>query len=183
MRKSLTILANAIDRLNEQVGRAVAWLTTILVLLVCYEVGLGVFNKSSNWVTELEWHLFSLIFLLGAGYAFKHDRHVRVDLFYTKFSAKDKALTDFIGNLIFLIPWCIVLIYVAFSYALTSFKINEGSPDPGGLPARYVIKFSIVIGIFLLLLQGIAELIKAYNTLKDSREIESLEPTEKTESL
>lgn len=162
-------LASGIDHLNEQVGRGVAWLTTVLVLLVCYEVLIGAFNESSNWVTELEWHLFSLIFLLGAGYAYKHDRHVRVDLFYTKFSAKDKALTDLIGNLLFLIPWCVVLIYFAFRYALESFRINEGSPDPGGLPARYVIKFAIVIGILLLLLQSIAELIKALHTYLNSK--------------
>ena len=161
--KSLTKLANSIDALNERIGKGVAWLTTILVLLVCYEVFIGLFNQSANWITELEWHLFSLIFLLGAGYAYKHDRHVRVDLFYTKFSARDKALTDLIGNLLFLIPWCIILIYFAYYYALESFRINEGSPDPGGLPARYFIKFAIILGIFLLLLQGISELIKSFH--------------------
>jgi len=183
MWKSLKKLANTIDRLNERIGKGVAWLTTVLVLLVCYEVLLGVFNQSSNWITELEWHLFSLIFLLGAGYAFKHDRHVRVDLFYTKFSSKDKALTDLIGNLLFLVPWCIVLIYFSFFYAWESFKIQEGSPDPGGLPARYIIKFSIVLGILLLLLQSIAEAIKAFDTYRKDVDASRQSPNESHETL
>ena len=108
---------------------------------------------------ELEWHLFGLIFLLVAGYAFRHDRHVRVDLFYAKFSAKDKALVNLIGGLIFLIPWTAILIYVSFEYATIAYKIGEGSPDPGGLPARYIIKFAITAGMVLLFLQGLASII------------------------
>ena len=175
--------AHAINRLNEVVGKCVAWLTVALVLLVCYEVLIGVFNQSSNWVTELEWHLFSLIFLLGAGYAFKHDRHVRVDLFYTRFAPKDKALTDLLGSLLFLLPWTIVLIYFSYFYALESFRIGEGSPDPGGLPARYWIKFSIVIGLFLLLLQGIAEVIQSFLVYRGKQSIEILHPNEPHEPL
>ncbi len=105
---------------------------------------------------ELEWHLFGLIFLLGAGYAFRHDRHVRVDLFYAKFSAKDKALVNLFGGLILLIPWTAILIYVSFEYA--TIAIGEGSPDPGGLPARYIIKFAITAGMVLLFLQGLASI-------------------------
>ncbi|MBK7873809.1 MAG: TRAP transporter small permease subunit [Saprospiraceae bacterium] len=154
-------LAATIDGFNERVGRGVAWLNTLLVLLVCFEVALSMFNRSANWLTELEWHVFALIFLLGAGYAFKHDRHVRVDLFYTKFSPKDRALTDLIGNILFLIPWCIAVAYFSFFYAVESWKINESSPDPGGLPARYFIKFSIVVGMLLLLLQAISSTLKS----------------------
>ena len=115
------------------------------------------FNASQPWIVELEWHLFSLIFLLGAGFAFKHDRHVRVDLFYANFSEKDKAWTDLVGSVVFLIPWCILMMYFSFQYAYSSYVDGEGSPDPGGLPARYLIKFSIVVGIGLLLLQAIGK--------------------------
>ena len=161
MRKQLEKLANGIDRLNEAVGKGTAWLTVLLVLMVCYEVLSRQLGWVTTWVTELEWHLFSLIFLLGAGYAFKHDRHVRVDLFYMRFSRKDQALTDLIGNLLFLIPWCVAIVYTSYSYALESYRINENSPDPGGLPARYLIKFSILIGMLLLLLQGVSSTIRA----------------------
>ncbi|MCB0633732.1 MAG: TRAP transporter small permease subunit [Lewinella sp.] len=170
-------IAGVIDRINEKVGRMVSWLTTALVVLVMADVIFRyLFNTSKAWTIELEWHLFALIFLFGAGYAMKHDRHVRVDLFYTRFSARDKALVNFIGGLIFLIPWCTLVIYSAWRYAMESFRIREMSPDPGGLPAIYFIKFAIVIGIFLLLLQGIAEVLRAYLTLrKTSSETKDLD--------
>ncbi len=153
-------LSAAINRLNEWVGRAVSWLCAALVLLVCFDVVTRyLFSATAAWIMELEWHLFALIFLLGAGYAFRHGRHVRVDLFYAGFSVKDKAWVDFLGALLFLLPWCLLITYTSFGYALSSYEIRETSPDPGGLPARYLIKFSIVIGAALLLLQGIASLI------------------------
>lgn len=160
--------ADLIDLLNEYVGRAVAWLTTLLVLLVCADVvSRYLFSTTKAWTIELEWHLFALIFLLGAGYALKHDRHVRVDLFYTRFSAREQALVDLIGGLIFLIPWCLLVIYASWHYAWESFMLGETSPDPGGLPARYAVKFAIVLGASLLLLQGIASIIRAYLVLQD----------------
>lgn len=165
--KGLQKIADVIDRLNERVGRAVSWLTSILVLLVMGDVvSRYLFNTSKAWTIEMEWHLFALIFLLGAGYAFKHDRHVRVDLFYTRFSERDRALVNFVGGLIFLVPWCLLVIYSAWGYAMQSYRIGEGSPDPGGLPAFYVIKFSMVLGVALLLLQGIANIIRSYLELQ-----------------
>ena len=153
-------IANAIHWLNEYTGRAAAWLTTALMLLVCFDVVVRyLFNETQAWIMELEWHLFGLIFLLGAGYAFRHDRHVRVDLFYAKFSPKDKALVNLIGGILFLIPWTAILIYVSFEYAGIAYKIGEGSPDPGGLPARYIIKYAITLGMVLLFLQGLASII------------------------
>lgn len=172
MLQKLEQFAKAIDHFNEKIGRAVAWLSALLVLLVCYEVLSRSLGRTYNWLTELEWHVFALLFLLGAGYAFKHDRHVRVDLFYSRFSAKDQALVNLVGNLLFLIPWCIVIGYFSFFYALESWRINEGSPDPGGLPARYIIKFSIVAGMFLLLLQGVADSIRAWLTYRKTNHTE-----------
>ena len=158
-----------IDRLNEKLGRWCSWLTLGLVILVCIDVVIRyVFSDSSAWIMELEWHIFSLIFLLGAAYALKNDRHVRVDLFYAKFNPKDKALVNLIGHLFFLIPWCCIIIVYSFEYALTAYQIGETSPDPGGLPARYIIKFSITLGITLLLFQAIGEVIRAYLALTAS---------------
>jgi len=164
----MQILIDVIDGLNERMGKATSWLTLVLVILVCFDVITRyIFSNSSAWIMELEWHLFALIFLIGAAYAFKHDRHVRVDLFYSKFSAKDKALVDLVGNVIFLIPWCIIIIVYSFEYAMTSFRIGETSPDPGGLPARYLIKFAITLGVFLLLLQAIAQALRSYQTWRE----------------
>lgn len=164
-------IARGIGRLNEWVGRSVSWLTTVLVLLVCFDVITRYLaNSTQAWIMELEWHLFALVFLLGAGFAFKHDRHVRVDLFYAKMSEKNRALVDLIGGIIFLIPWCLLIFYFSISYAWTSYQIGETSPDPGGLPARYLIKFSIALGMLFLLLQGIASIIDAAMLLSRQRE-------------
>lgn len=160
MLATLRKVAYFIHGLNEHIGRAAAWLTTLLMLLVCFDVVVRyLFNETQAWIMELEWHIFGLIFLLGAGYAFRHDRHVRVDLFYAKFSPKDKALVNLIGGVLFLIPWTAVLIYVSFEYATIAYLIGEGSPDPGGLPARYIIKYAITAGMGLLFLQGLASII------------------------
>lgn len=164
----LSTIAGSIDHLNNWVGKATSWLTTILVVLVCVDVVIRyLFSDTQAWIMELEWHMFSLVFLLGASYCFRHDKHVRVDLFYANFSEKEKALVNFLGALFFLIPWCVVIIWVSFNYGQQSYFIGETSPDPGGLPARYVIKFAITAGIFLLLLQGISSLIKSGLTLMD----------------
>ena len=116
---------------------------------------------------ELEWHLFALIFLLSAAYTLKEDKHVRVDLFYDRFSARDKAWVNIIGTIFLLVPWCLVLLWVSFDYAYGSWMIREGSPDPGGLPARYVIKFGIGLAFVLLLIQALMLAAKSYWTLKN----------------
>lgn len=156
-----------IHQLNEWVGKGVSWLTFALVLLVVVDVVYRrALNDTQTWIMELEWHLFALIFLISAGYAFLHDRHVRVDLFFTKFSEKEKALVDLVGGILFLLPWCAMIIYFGFFFSKDAFRLGEGSPDPGGLPARFLIKFSMVVGAFLLMLQGIATIFKAILVLR-----------------
>lgn len=149
--------AHVADSINEQVGNFAAWFTSVLVLVICIDVFFRyLFQETAIWIVELEWHLFAIIFLLSGGYALKHDKHVRVDLFYAKFSTRDKALLNLFGTVVFLIPWCTVLIYYSYQFAALSFMDGEGSPNPGGLPARYLIKAVIPIGLSLLLLQGLA---------------------------
>lgn len=158
-------ISHFFSQINERVGQATAWLTAILMLLICFNVTARyLFNNSVAWRTELEWHLFALIFLLGAGYALKHDKHVRVDLFYAKFSKKQKALVNFLGTLLFLLPWCAVIIYASYQYAHSSWMMKEGSPD-NGLPARYLIKFAITVGFSLLFLQAISLLVSSLGRL------------------
>ncbi len=176
MLKFLSATASFINKINEWVGRTTAWLTAVLVVIVCFDVvARKLFNFTKIWITDLEWHVFSLIFLLAAGYALKHNRHVRVDLFYDNFSRKDKALTDFVGTLLFLIPWCFVVIFFSYGYALESFRLLEGAAEPGGLPARYVIKFCTTLGIGLLLLQAVATLIETGLVLFGKKEPEQEE--------
>lgn len=167
MKNLLQKFINIVNIINENIGKVTAWLTGILVVLVCGRVlGRVLFDSEPVWLPELEWHLFAMIFLLAAGYTLKHDKHVRVDLFYADFSEKDKALVNLVGALLFLIPWCCLIIWVSYSYALGSFKILEGSPNPNGLPYRFVVKFAITIGASLLLLQALAMVASSVLVLK-----------------
>ncbi len=146
-----------VNRLNETVGSGVSWLTTLLVLVVCYDVFTRYLLKNSTVaVQELEWHLFAVIFLIGAAYTLKHDRHVRVDVFYGRFSLRTRAWVDFAGSLVFLIPFCLVAIWCSKTFVVNAYTIGETSPDPGGLPARFVLKAAIPAGFFLLFLQAVS---------------------------
>lgn len=169
MKKVLQKVSNAIDRLNENIGRGISWLNTLLVVVICYDVTARyLFSASGAGIVELEWHLFSFIFLLGAAYALLHDRHVRVDVFYQNFSEKKKAWVNLTGTLLFLIPFCIITINASLTFTANAFAINEGSPDPGGLPARYIVKAAIPLGFSLLLLQAISLAFKSILTLTDT---------------
>lgn len=153
-------LASTIQWINEYAGRGVAWITSGLVLLICYDVAMRyLFRYTKIWIVELEWHLFALIFLLGMGYTFLHDRHVRVDVFYARYTPKGKAWVNLIGGLIFLLPLCFVVLISSFDFTLRSFQWNEGSADPGGLPYRWLIKGGLFVGFVLLSLQAIASVI------------------------
>ena len=155
-----------IDEFNDWVGQISSWLSGMLVLLVLVDVLYRrLLSDTQTWIMELEWHIFALLFLFAAGYAFRHDRHVRVDLFYSKFSARDKALVNLVGGVFFLLPWSAVMIITSFVYGLDALAIGERSPDPGGLPARYLIKFAITGGFVLLFLQGISSVLGAVETL------------------
>jgi len=159
-----------IDQLNDFVGRSVSWLNLVLVLLVCIDVlRRFLFERTDAWIMELEWHLFAMVFLLGAGYTLKENKHVRVDLFYSQFSEKNKALINLVGGMVLLLPLCLLLVYISVQYSYSSYMIGEGSPDPGGLPYRFVIKSMIPFGMFLLLLQGLSEIAKAFIVYKSTK--------------
>ena len=146
-----------IDILNEWVGRGVGWVTAGLVAVVFADVLMRyLFNTSFVFTQELEWHLFGFIFLMGAGYTLLHDGHVRVDIIYQRLGFKGRAWVNFFGVLLFLIPGCFMIITTSWKFAANSFAMLEGSPDPGGIPLRFIIKGCIPIGFTLLLLQGLS---------------------------
>ena len=177
MRRLLQI-ARAIDTLNEWAGRLTYGLVLLMVLVGVWNVlgrYIGRFvgqNLTSNALIEIQWYLFDLIFLLGAAYALKHNEHVRVDLFYKDWHPRRRALVNFVGTIIFLIPFCGLLIYYSWGNIINSWRILELSPDPGGLP-RYPIKSFIIVSFVLLILQGISEAIKnwiVFRNISDENE-------------
>ncbi|MEP1035618.1 TRAP transporter small permease subunit [Ekhidna sp.] len=127
------------------------------------------FSITSAASFELEWHLFAGIFLLGAAYTLKEDKHVRVDVFYDRFSDKTKAWVNLTGSVFLLLPFCAVAFWESLSFVQNSYQLGETSPQPGGLPARWIIKSTIPIGFFLLGLQGISSIIKSITTISYGR--------------
>ncbi|MCP4457164.1 MAG: TRAP transporter small permease subunit [Cytophagales bacterium] len=151
-----------IDTMNRLIGTIVSWLTVILVIVMVGDVVMRyLFSITSAASFELEWHLFAGIFLLGAAYTLQQDKHVRVDVFYHRFSKRTQGWVNFLGTLFLLLPFCVVAFYESLSFVEASFRVRETSPDPQGLPARYIIKSVIPLGFLLLGLQGISELLKS----------------------
>ncbi len=143
------------DRLADKTGAMVSWITFILVLVICYDVVMRyLFNRSSVAIYELEWHLFSLIFLLGAAFALKHDRHVRVDVIYSKLGIKTQAWINLLGTIFFLLPLCAILIFEGWNFVEHSLRLSESSADAGGLPARFLVKSAIPLGFTLVSIQA-----------------------------
>jgi TRAP-type mannitol/chloroaromatic compound transport system permease small subunit len=147
----------AIDKVNETVGRLVSWVTLLLVLVVFVDVVMRyLFKTSFVFTQEMEWHLFAFIFLIGAGYTLLHDGHVRVDIIYQRLSQKGQAWVNLIGVIFFLIPGCYLVIVTSWKFVGNSFSMMEGSPDPGGIPFRFIVKSFMTVGYSLLLLQGLS---------------------------
>ena len=157
-------LARAIDQLNLAIGRLVYWLVLLMVGLGAYNAivryldrytGLGL---SSNFYLELQWYLFSLIFLLGAAYALQRDAHVRVDVFFGRLSSRGRAWINLLGTVLFLLPFCGLMLWVSWGWVVNSWVVREVSPDPDGLP-RYPLKAMLPVAFVLLALQGCSFLI------------------------
>lgn len=168
-------VASIIDAINYRIGRWSSWLVVIMVAIGVWNViaryvgqFIGV-NLASNTYIELQWYLFSVVFFLGAAYVLLEDEHVRVDVLYNRMSPQRRALVNLLGSLLFLIPFCLIVLYVSWRPVSFSWRIMEGSPDPGGLP-RYPIKSMIMVCFSLLLLQGISETIKSAAILTGHRE-------------
>lgn len=157
--RCLDRFACAIDGISEWSGRIVAWLVLTMVLVMVWDVGMRyLFQSGSIKLQELQWHLFALLFLLGAAYTLKHDGHVRVDVLLrsSRIGERGRALVDLFGTLLFLLPFCVLVISGSMPFVENSYRFGESSPDPGGLSHRYLIKAAIPLGFALLLLQGLA---------------------------
>lgn len=160
----------AIECLVATIGKGVGWLHLVLIAIVVIDVSLRwTFSLTAAWVGELEWHLFSIIFLLGIPYALQKDRHVRVDLFYERFPDRDRLRIDRWGTLLFLLPWATVVLIMSSRYAYQSLLAGEGSPNPNGIPLFFPIKAMVPLAALLLLVQGLAILYRSYRPSQEGR--------------
>ncbi len=142
----------------------------LLVANVVYDVVMRyVFNDVSIAFQELEWHLFAAVFLLGIPYTIKAGGHVRVDIIYERLSYKAQAMVDVVGTLIFLLPFCLLVMYFGIDFAKESFELGEMSGDPGGLPHRWLIKSVISLSFFFMAVSGLGLLLHSVNKVVNPR--------------
>ncbi len=167
-------LARKIDAFQERFGRGLSWLMLLMVLVVFGDVlSRYLLNRTYVFVQEFEWYLFATIYLMAAGYTLLWDEHVRVDIVYSKLTTRQKARLDFVLYLLFFFPSCLLVIYTTWPFFVNSWRVLEGSPDPGGIPARWALKGVIIVAFAVLLLQGVSQIIKAYYVARGWEEPEA----------
>ena len=150
------------DATSELAGRIAAVLAAALVLLVFGLVAARyLFHAGSIAAQEAVLWLHGALFLLALGFALKHGAHVRVDVFSQRWSARRRALVELLGTLVFLLPLCVFLLWISLDYVAVSWEHREGS-NIGGLPGWYLVKTLIPVSAALLLLQGLAEALRAW---------------------
>jgi TRAP-type mannitol/chloroaromatic compound transport system permease small subunit len=155
-------LADTIDRFVDGVGRITAWSSFALALVMGGNVLLRYgFNTGSVWSQELEWHLMSPICLFGMSYALRHGEHVRVDVLFASFSQRNKYLVEFISAVLAMLI-SLIIIKLSWAYVMQSWSIGEGTANPGGISARYLLKGLIPIGFALLFAQSLAQAIQYF---------------------
>nr|VFK79059.1 MAG: TRAP-type mannitol/chloroaromatic compound transport system, small permease component [Candidatus Kentron sp. SD] len=160
-----------LDRFSDYVGAFSAILLAPLVANVFYDVIMRyLFNDVSIGMQELEWHLYSMIFLFGIAYTLKANGHVRVDVLYERFSPRYRAIIDMCGTVIFIWPFCFLIAYHGMEFAQDAYRINEMSGDPGGLPYRWIIKSMISLSFLCLSISSLGFFLRALNALLGSRD-------------
>ncbi|WP_101758600.1 TRAP transporter small permease subunit [Oceanicoccus sp. KOV_DT_Chl] len=156
------IIQTSIDTLTDVSGRLLAWLSLIMMVLLCLVVVLRYgFDLGTIALQESVTYLHGSIFMLGAAYTLKLDGHVRVDIFYRNFSPRAKAWINSLGGIIFLLPLCTYIFIISWDYVIQSWAIREVSTEPGGIPAIFLLKTLIPLMAFNLGLQALAEILRS----------------------
>jgi TRAP-type mannitol/chloroaromatic compound transport system permease small subunit len=159
-------LSRFIDAITERVGHTIYWLVLVAVLISAANATVRkIFNYSSNSFLEIQWYLFSVIFLFLAGYTLKNNEHVRIDIITGRLSARARAWIEIFGTLFFLLPMAILIMYLSWPVFVDAYARHEVSTNAGGLivwPARLMVP----IGFFLLIIQAVSELIKRFAFLR-----------------
>jgi TRAP-type mannitol/chloroaromatic compound transport system permease small subunit len=166
----LIALSRAIDRLNELIGRWVAWLILVSILVSAGNAVIRkALNTSSNAWLEAQWYLFGAAFLLAAAYTLKQNEHIRIDIVYGMFSRRTQHWIDLLGHLFFLMPFVILMISYFVPYFLLSYRSGEVSSSAGGL-IIWPAKLLLLVGFVLLGIQGISEIIKKIAIMRGDME-------------
>ncbi|MCU0758539.1 MAG: TRAP transporter small permease subunit [Steroidobacteraceae bacterium] len=157
----------AVDALVERIGRAAGWLTLAMVLatLVVVVARHGL-DRGWLWLQESITWMHAVVFMLGASWALREGDHVRVDILYRKLPPRGQALVDLAGTLLLLLPLCLFVAWDSRSYVLQSWAVREASREAGGMPALFLLKTMIPLGMLLLVLQGLSEALRAWRRFR-----------------
>ena len=162
----LLAASRQIDRFNEAIGKSMRWLVLAAVLISAGNaIVRKAFSIGSNSLLEIQWYLFAAVFMLGGGYAFLRNVHVRIDFVSSKLSKRTNTIIDILGIVIFLIPLCLILIHLSWPLFVSTWTSGEMSSNAGGL-IRWPVMMLIPLGFGLLLLQAFSELTKRFAYLK-----------------
>ena len=154
-------LARRIDRFQDALGRALSWLMLAMVLTVFFDVvSRYALSQSYVFTQELEWYIFAVAYLMAGGYVMLWDEHVRVDIMYSRLTPRQKAWVDLILIFVFFFPSALLIIYTTWPFFRNAWMVYEGSPDPGGIPARWALKGVIILAFVIMSIQGVSEAIK-----------------------
>ncbi len=158
---SLLRCAQALESVSEWVGRAASWLS-LLMVLVTFTVVVLRYAFDMGWIAMQEsiTYMHAVLFLTGAAYTLRHQGHVRVDIFYGRFSQRTRAWVDLLGTLFLLMPVCLFIFFISWEYVANSWSLYEGSREAGGLDGVFLLKSMILVMAGLLVLQGIAILLR-----------------------
>lgn len=156
----LLSLSRRIDRFSELIGRSVAWLVLVAVVISALNaVVRRAFNISSNAFLEIQWYLFAAVFMLGAGYTMLRQEHVKIDVVSGRFSKRTQIKMDIVGICVFLFPFVYMIIKLSMPLVINAYQIQEMSSNAGGL-IRWPVFALLPLGMLLLGIQGVSELIK-----------------------
>ena len=182
--QALLKLSDGVDALGTQIGRLIRWLVLGSVLISAGNAIIRkIFNVSSNAFLEIQWYLFAGVFLLGAGFAFMRNVHVRIDFISSKLSKRTNTIIDIAGIVVFLIPLCLIMVWLSWPLFASAWSSGEMSQNAGGL-IRWPAYLLMPLGFGLLLLQALSELVKRVAYLRGQRdEPMSIEPGKSDEEL
>ena len=158
-----------IDSITKYVSYLTAFILALLVILVVFDAtSRYLFSEGSTALQELEWHFFDVVILLSIAYTLRNNAHVRVDIFYDRFSPKTKAIINIISFILFVLPLSFLIIYIGIGFVELSYVQHEASSDPGGLKYRWIVKSLMPLAFILLALQAFKEL---WSDIKRLREL------------
>ncbi|ADN08994.1 TRAP transporter small permease subunit [Sulfurimonas autotrophica] len=153
-------MLHVVDKFMKYVAYLTAVILALLVVLVVFDAtSRYLFSHGSTALQELEWHFFDVVILLSIAFTLRYNAHVRVDIFYDRFSPKTQAFINIVSALFFVLPLSFLIIYIGIDFVEMSFVQHEASSDPGGLKYRWIVKALMPLGFIFLLLQALKELI------------------------